>query len=360
MTNSKIIKRVCSVWLYTGVLVSAVFLLSSGIAVAMEPDYEAVGARLIEAVEAEELTPRQAVAMMGVLARARFMERLQAAREREHEYVHEENLEDQFTGLGLDEAVIDRLRNVLEENEFSDRQIETALGGILRIVHEMREAGEDIELDVRLLDYFREEAELTDDQIKLVWRLAQRISRSLRDEDRRGDEDERLEEYRAIESRIREAVETGKLSPEDAEMKLMEVRTRMFERREGREERVGTEDWMLGVGKKLKAAVETGEMNEEQAWAKWQEIKQTGFVPRLKAAVERGEMSEEEARAVWHRIEIAETGAKLRSAVEKGKMTEEEARARMKAIRQKMYGREGREEHGEGHREEHDEVDEQR
>jgi hypothetical protein len=355
------IKRINSVWVYASILMCAVILVSTGTAYGHEPDYEAVGARLIEAVEAEELSPEQAVAMMGALARARFMERLQAAREserereREHESEpepeyepeHEESLESRFNELGLDEAVIDRLRNVLGEHEFSDRQIEITLGGMLRIIHEMQEAGEDIELDVRLLEYLREEAELTDDQIKLVWRLTQRISRSLRDEERPGLTDERLEEYRAIESRIREAIETGRIKPEEAEQKLMEIRTRMFERKEEREEQTGMENWMLDVGRRLKAAFEAGDLGEDEAWAKWQEIKQTGFIPRLKAAVERGDISEEEARAVWHRIEIAETAAKVRLAVKKGEMSEEEAKAKMQAIRDRMHGREEREEHRE-------------
>jgi hypothetical protein len=336
-------------------------VLPIGMACAGEPDYEAVGNRLIEAVEAEELSPEEAAAMMGELARARFIKRLQASRalrdEREREHEHEENIEEHLRRLGLDGEAYDRVIEFLEQNEFSERQVEHALRGMLRIVYVMREEGEDIELDRELLHYFREEIELTDEQIELVKRLAQRISSSLRGREGRLN-DERFAEYRAIETRIRRAVETGRLKPEEAEQKLMEIRTRMFERKEEREEQTGIEDWMLGVGKKLKEAVEAGDLDEDEAWAKWQEIKETGFAPRLKAAVERGQMSEEEAKAVWHRIEIAEIGAKLRSAVKKGEMTEEEANAKMQAIKKKMYGRKEQEEHREEHNEEHDKADE--
>ncbi|MHC4599442.1 MAG: hypothetical protein ACYS47_10590, partial [Planctomycetota bacterium] len=61
------------------ILFCAVVLLPLSLAYAQEPDYEAVGERLIRAVQAGELSPEQASAMMGELARARFSQKLHEA-----------------------------------------------------------------------------------------------------------------------------------------------------------------------------------------------------------------------------------------------------------------------------------------
>jgi len=58
------------------VLFCALALLPFGVAQAGEPDYEAVGDRLLKAVAAGELSPDQAEAMMGKLAKVHFAERL--------------------------------------------------------------------------------------------------------------------------------------------------------------------------------------------------------------------------------------------------------------------------------------------
>jgi len=127
-------------------------ILSCGIAHAGQPDFEAVGTRLIEAVQAGELTPEQAKAMMGALACVSFEERLNGSlgQRTEHEGEREEA---QFIRLGLNEERFDTLHEYLKQSGLSDRQIELTLEGMLRIVHVMQEEGEDIELDAPILNF---------------------------------------------------------------------------------------------------------------------------------------------------------------------------------------------------------------
>jgi len=91
---------------------------------------------------------------------------------------HTTGIEDHFSRLGIDEGTIDRVRHHLAENGFTDRQIEQALGGMLRVVHELRAEGDDFELNPRLRVYFENDVGLTDDQIERVVGLSRRIAAS--------------------------------------------------------------------------------------------------------------------------------------------------------------------------------------
>jgi hypothetical protein len=336
MNMLKTMDGVTSGWFSACILLCAVILLASGVAYAQNPDFEAVGTRLIEAVEVGELTPEQATAMMGALACTSFSERLKGIHDGHDEREldeEEEGIEGYFIRLGLEEEQFDRLREHLDKSGFSDEQNEQSLGGMLRLVHEMQEAGEDVEMDPRLLNYFKEEVALTDEQVTLVRELARQVSNVRRHREHEQGEKERLVKYRAIESRIRTAVETGRLSREEAEMKLMETRRQMFERKEERRSGAGIKEWIMNVGKRLKAAVRSGSLSEEDAWAKWYEIKENEFGPQLKRAVKNGKMTEKEAMALWHAIEKMEADEKDR---QPGKNSNKEE----KREREKREGRE--------------------
>lgn len=67
-------------WMRQATLVFAALVLPFGIARAQAPDYEAVGARLIGAVESGELSESQAKVMLGALAAEHFEELLAARR----------------------------------------------------------------------------------------------------------------------------------------------------------------------------------------------------------------------------------------------------------------------------------------
>jgi hypothetical protein len=84
-------------------------------------------------------------------------------------------IEDHFARIGVSGDDVPRIRNHLQENGFSDAQIEGALGGMTRIVYGMRSEGEGFELDLRVRGYFENELGLTNEQIELVEGLARRI-----------------------------------------------------------------------------------------------------------------------------------------------------------------------------------------
>ena len=81
-------------------------------------------------------------------------------------------------------------------------------------------------------EYLEKGVGLAAKQIELVQGLARRILHGLKqrgegDRDA-GNEDKRAAKYRAIEARIKAAVDAGKISEEDAERKLEAVKDRMF------------------------------------------------------------------------------------------------------------------------------------
>ena len=99
------------------------------------------------------------------------------------------DIEAHFNRIGVSGETLDRIRNHLVENGFTDNQIEPTLGGMLRVVYKMRSEGEDFELDPRLRTYFGEIG-LTDEQIELVQGLARRIVHGLGDSERQRGEGE--------------------------------------------------------------------------------------------------------------------------------------------------------------------------
>ncbi|MHC4780565.1 MAG: hypothetical protein ACYTFG_18490, partial [Planctomycetota bacterium] len=208
-------------WPRAAILIASVAFLFFGVVYAQEPDFEAVGDRLIEAVEEGELTQEQATAMMGELARAAFAARLREAREdhddEEHddddarmgrfraiereideavetgrltprearrklmavkkEFFEEEDEEDEglaghFHEMGVSGEGLETIVEALEKSGIRGRQIEMVLGGVLRTVHEMRSEGDRYEMDPGLIRFLMGEARLEREQISLVQRIA--------------------------------------------------------------------------------------------------------------------------------------------------------------------------------------------
>jgi hypothetical protein len=70
----------------------------------------------------------------------------------------------------------DMIRTALNENGFEGKQIEKALYGIKRIVHEMKPEGEEFEMNPRLQEYLQKEVGFTDEQIELIINLAHQVA----------------------------------------------------------------------------------------------------------------------------------------------------------------------------------------
>lgn len=98
-------------------------------------------------------------------------------------------IENHFSRLGISTEMLDRIKIALKERGITAD--EPVPGGMLRVIYELREEGEDFELDPRMRDYFENRIGLTGEQIEYVVGFARRIVHSLRDSDRRRGEGER-------------------------------------------------------------------------------------------------------------------------------------------------------------------------
>jgi polyhydroxyalkanoate synthesis regulator phasin len=238
------LNRVDTRGLQASILLCAIATLSLGAAHAQ--DYEAVEKRLGKAVSKGELSLQQAVRMMEALEESgdepeyraggdgdedwienrlhAVGRRLKAAvkagtlteaeawakwaeinREyKEEEYKEEDKdddvddrgsgIEGHFNRLGASEGVAKRIRHRLRQSGLTEQQAESAMGGLLRIVHGLHSDGEHYELDPRLRHYFEDEIELTDEQIELVLGLSRRVTHSLSDRSDNGRERRQAEE----------------------------------------------------------------------------------------------------------------------------------------------------------------------
>lgn len=125
--------------------------------------YRAIEARIRAAVEAGEISEEDAE------------KRLVAARKDIFEDKRAAGIEGHFNRLGVDVEAFGRIQRHLHENGVAREQLDEVMGGMLRVVHEMRTEGEDLELDPRMQAYF-DEIGLTGEQIDFVVMLAQRIA----------------------------------------------------------------------------------------------------------------------------------------------------------------------------------------
>jgi hypothetical protein len=160
----------------------------------IEDRWHAVGRRLKAAVKAGTLTEAEAWAKWAAINREY----------KEEEYKEEDKdddvddrgsgIEGHFNRLGASEGVAKRIRHRLRQSGLTEQQAESAMGGLLRIVHGLHSDGEHYELDPRLRHYFEDEIELTDEQIELVLGLARRVTHSLSDRSDNGRERRQAEE----------------------------------------------------------------------------------------------------------------------------------------------------------------------
>lgn len=213
-------------WRLPCLLLSAVGLLPLGAARAQEPDYEAVGERLIEAVKARELTPEQAVAMMGELARVRFAARLRkACHDRDDR--DERGIERRSRENG-ERGARDRKPDPWARYRATEKRLRAAVEGGRVSVEDARAR----------LEAMRRE-------------MGERGAR-----DRGPDPDAG---YRAVVEHLRAAVKAGKISAGEAERRLAEIRKR--------------EAYLRKVRARLEAMVESGELTEAEAKIKMEAIK---------------------------------------------------------------------------------------
>ena len=75
-----------------------------------------------------------------------------------------------------DEGVRKRIKAALKKAGFSEEQMKQAHGGLMRLVYQMKNEGDDYEMDRRLRDYFSDKVGLNEEQIGLLDRIARRLA----------------------------------------------------------------------------------------------------------------------------------------------------------------------------------------
>jgi len=245
------------------VLLCALVVLPLGIASAQ--DYEAVGRRLREAVAAGELTGEQARAMMEALRKA-------SAR----------------------------------KDEGADR----ARAYLMKVRKELGEAVEAGEIS-------REDATKRYEATEKGIRERMAAGRA-----QRGERRITIEDYRRAEASMRKMVKEGKAKPEHVERRLIQMRKMMGDQSKRGDERGDRErpDWEA-IKKRIEGAVESGKITREEADARYKAIR---------------ERTARENRGGDKRAEYEGVERRIKAAVEAGKITPEEAREKLRAYRKRL------------------------
>lgn len=319
-------------WAIAVILLSAVGLLPLGVASAQDPDYEAVANRLIEAVEEGELTAAQAEAMMGALARARFAERLAAARSHEEHDEHEHD-EDEHElvayarKLGVGERMLDGVKERLTDAGIEDEQLEGAIGGLLKLVHAMQEGDARKHRD-KFAEYFAEELDLEDEQVEMLMHMARRIAQAT-GKARKGHERELShEDHFARMGITREEVQglRERLAKADLDKRQIEHGLGIMLR---------NVHHLLEGGKKMHPELRKHAMGELDMTEK-----QVELVGAISGAIAR--------RVAKVKAQLEQYGKELEAAVKAGKMTEADAKQKWAAMMEKLRMAPAGKQHGKG------------
>ncbi|MCA8922308.1 MAG: hypothetical protein KDD82_10895 [Planctomycetes bacterium] len=199
-------------WLRACVLVGLGLLPLGGVQ-AQEPDYEAVGDRLLRAVEEGELSPEQAKAMMGALASQRFAERLAGEDGEDGEDAKWEELVERYEQLGLPPRRFKPMVGRLAEAGVEDEALQETLWVMLKLVRMLRGGELDKKTAQRFERHLLDEVELSGEQVELVWGEAKRLAGAAQ---AKGPSREALA---AVKAKIWAAVEAGKLTEDEAQAK---------------------------------------------------------------------------------------------------------------------------------------------
>ena len=146
----------------------------------------------------------------------------------------------------------------------------------------------------------------------------------------------RKRRFAEMERKIGTAVREGKLSEAGAEEKLIDIRRELFgeAKERGSRDIEGLKRKYEAVAKKTKAAVEAGEITKEEAQKKLIGLRREMFA----AGNEReGQAAEMKAR----KRRYAEMEREIGTAVREGKLSEEEAEKKLIGIRTELFGQDG-------------------
>ncbi len=276
-------KRSNSRWLQTCVLLCAMVVLPLGIASAH--DYEAVEKRLRAAIEAGELTPEQARAMMGTLKKA-------GTAKKDTDY----------------DAIGKKSRAAVKAGKMT-KEAKAKLAGTKKGAHtkKKKKADTDYRTIAEKIEAAVKAGKITEEEAKA------KLARIKKGADAKKKK-KAVTDYRAIAEKIEAAVKAGKMTEEEAKAKLAGIKKGA----DAKKKKKADTDHRT-IGEKIEAAVKAGKMTEEEAKAKWAGIKKGADAKKKKKA-------DTDYRAI---------GEKIEAAVKAGKMTKEEAKAKWAEIKKK-------------------------
>lgn len=282
-------------WLRAVVTVAAILVFPIGWVQAQ--DYEAVERRLGGAVEAGELSLEQANVMMEALRRSTRNESdddrvMEAKKRRYMEFV-------------------ERMEAAVKGGEISEEEAEKKL----------------IAVRIEMFGGERERSES------------------------RGEEDREMEakkrRYMEIAERMEAAVEAGKISAEDAEEKLIDLRTEMF--RSGREEERRSDDERsreaevrerlmdlrnryVELERALKEAVEAEQISAEDAEERLRDL-------RKRMSDQRESSADQDREMESRRRKMIEVAREIEAAVDAGLMSKADAEEKLISLRRELFGK---------------------
>ena len=89
-----------------------------------------------------------------------------------------------YKQLGVSIETLGAFKKALADAGVEDKQMEGTLGGMIRVVHEMKSEGDDYAMDPGLRKYFTGRLRLTGRQVELVESIARRVLHGIKESDR--------------------------------------------------------------------------------------------------------------------------------------------------------------------------------
>ena len=335
-------------------IVLAVCIFPVGLVYAQ--DYGAVQRRLIEAVKAGELSREQVAPMMEAMKKSKSEQ------------------SDEVTSRERYATGAKRIEAAIESGRISKEDGEKRLAEMRKKMSPTRDKGDaksdrvdGDDMEQRKSRYMagakRIEAAIESGKISevegknLLAEMRKQMSptRDKRDAktDRAegGDMEVRKRRYMAAAEEIEMAVEAGKMSREDAETKLIEMRKKMFPARgksDAKSDRVvegvfydkdmeALKRRYMGAAEEIERAVEAGKMSKQEAEKTLIEMRKEMFPARGKgdAKTDRAKGGDMEVRERRYNAAVKE----IEASVESGVLSKKDAKQKISEMRKKMFGK---------------------
>ena len=120
-----------------------------------------------------------------------YLKRVRGEAREKRSTKRDEGLVGHYKRMGVSVETLGKIKKALADAGVTDKQMEGTLGGMIRVVYEMKSEGDAYKMDPGLRKYFAERLRLTDKQMELVEGIARRVLHGMKESTRRGDVPER-------------------------------------------------------------------------------------------------------------------------------------------------------------------------